>query len=92
MVLSALIDELQIRLKIYGDLPVYISDISPAISGSSLYADDETEVSGTHHLEGEEERLSTCCGYEEIDDSDICEFCKEHADFEGLPERIYLKS
>ena len=91
MVLSALIDELQIRLKIYGDLPVYISDISPAISGSSLYADDETEVSGTRHLEGED-RKSTCCGEEEIDDSDICGACKEHADFEGLPERIYLKS
>ena len=77
MVLSELIEELQIRLKFHGDLPVY--------------HDDDCEVSGTRYLEAEE-RLSTCCGCEEIDDSDICEFCKEHADFEGPPERIYLKS
>ena len=76
MVLSELIEELRIRFSIYGDLPVY--------------NDDDCEVSGTRYLEAEE-RLSTCCGCEEIDDSDICGACKEHADFEGLPERIYLK-
>ena len=87
MVLSELIEELQIRFSIHGDLPVYI-DANLARPGT----EEEVEVSGTRHLEGEEERLSTCCGCEEIDDSDICSGCKEHADFEGLPERIYLKS
>ena len=67
--------------------------------GLRAYADpddEDSEISGVKLLEAED-KLSACCGEPpkgEIHDGlGICsnEDCKEHADFEGLPERIWLK-
>jgi len=82
MVITDMIRELQAKLDKYGDLPIYIDN-------GSVF-EDESEVSGVRYCEAEEE-LNECCAEKQIDDSDICPDCKEHCEFEGLPERIWLK-
>ena len=47
---------------------------------SKLYRDN---FGATFRSAEEEELLSTCCGAEPYDDTDICSDCREHADFEA---------
>ena len=88
MVISQVINSLTKHFAEHGDLPVYVGDNYPF--------DDTVEISGVKYLDAQD-KLSACCGEPpkgEIHDGlGICsnENCREHVEFEGLPERIWLK-
>lgn len=81
MTIGQLINKL---VKYDHNLPVYIFDVDT----------EEMEVSGLKYYE-EEELYSDCCAApaanEIVDGLAICSECKEHASYEGLPERVLLK-
>jgi len=82
MLASQLIHDLQKKIDMYGDLPVYVPDYEADY--------EESESAGVRHYE-ETEHLSECCGGGVYEDTDICTECKEHTGVEFLPERFFIK-